>query len=73
MAIIEKIYGRDEGRWQNIRRYYNNSFVRLLDLAEPCARSLKRSLFALKGGGVMSTFGIVIVLCFVLAFIELHR
>ena len=73
MAIIEKVYERDK-RWRrHIRLYYNNSFVRLLDLVEPCARSLKRPLLVLKGGGAMSTFGIVIVLCLVLAFIELHR
>ena len=73
MAIIEKVYERGK-RWRrHIRLYYNNSFVHLLDLVEPCARSLKRSLLVLKGGGAMSTFGIVIVLCLVLAFIELHR
>ena len=73
MAIVEKVYKRSK-RWRrNIRRHHNNSFVHLLDLAEPCARSLKRSLLVLKGGGAMSTFGIVIVLCLVLAFIELHR
>ena len=73
MAIIEKVYERGK-RWRrHIRRCYNNSFVRLLDLAEPCARSLKRSLLALKGGDEMSCFGIVVLLCLILAFIELHR
>ena len=73
MAIVEKVYKRSK-RWRrNIRRHHNNSFVHLLDLAELRSRSLERSLFALKGGGAMSTFGIVVLLCLVLAFIELHR
>ena len=73
MAIVEKVYERDE-RWRwNVHRYHRNSFVYLLDLAGLHSRSLKRSLFALKGGDVMSAFGIVVFLCLVLAFIELHR
>ena len=73
VAIIEKIYKRDERQQRNICRYHHSSFVYLLDLAELRSRSLERSLFALKGGDVMSVFGVVIVLCLVLAFVELHR
>ena len=73
MAIVEKVYERAK-RWQwNIHCHHHNSFVYLLDLAGLRSRSLKRSLFALKGEDVMSAFGIVVLLCLVLAFIELHR
>ena len=73
MAIVEKVYKRVEGWRRNIRRHHHNSFVRLLDLAGLRSRSLKRPLFALKGDDVMSAFGIVVILCFFLAFIELYR
>ena len=73
VAIIEKVYKRSK-RWRrNIRCYRHNSFVCLLNLAERRPRSLRQSLFIPKRGDVMSTFGIVVLLCFVLAFIELHR
>ena len=73
MAIVEKVYKRGEGWRRNIRCHHHNSFVYLLDLAGLRSRSLKRPLFALKGDDVMSAFGIVVLLCLVLAFIELHR
>ena len=73
MAIVEKVYKRGEGWRRNIRCRHHNSFVYLLDLAGLRSRSLKRPLFALKGDDVMSAFGIVVLLCLVLAFIELHR
>ena len=73
MAIVEKVYERVERWWWNIHCHHHNSFVCLLDLAGLRSRSLKRPLFALKGDDVMSAFGIVVLLCLVLAFIELHR